>query len=662
MGIALASGVPPARGLITAIIGGILVGTLSGTPLQISGPSAGLAVMVLDLVTKHGLVALGVVVPIMGVLQIGAGMLKLGQLFRAVSPAVINGMLAGIGVLVFAAQFHVMVDDVPKGSGLDNLLSIPSAVAKGVFPLDGSVHQQAALIGLLTLAVLVGMSLLKRTQLRHVPPPLAAVIIATAATVAFGLEIIRVDMPDVIWGALAPPSLDDFEMLRDPALVFAALALTLVSSAETLLCSSALDGMHEGPRANYDRELVAQGVGNLACGSCGVPPVTGVITRSTPNVQAGATGRQSAILVGTMLLIFLLAFPTLLEIVPQACLAAILVYVGYKLVRNRPYAELLRYGKSELIIFIATVVVIVGVNLLAGIGVGVLLALGKLAFSHGRDFHKLEIEVRHDDEHDRVDVILDGAASFVRLPRLAGTLESLPKDREVLLHVDQLEYIDHACLDIITKWERQRIRQRAPVRVEWNRLQYTYHAGNRLDDTPPEHADAPVHPESLLDFLVPELVLIDPSFVGETDAIERMGRALVRHHGLDIDGDVLVASVLKREKEASTCLGEGLMVPHGVLKSRHDLLGVMAVSERGWSFDTPDGKPVRCIVLLATPKDAAAHHLAVLSALARLFARMPELRDRIVASKSPNEVREILASPEAAEVNYAFEHLASKKR
>src|SRR5262245_46317433 len=156
MGIAIASGMPPAAGLITGIVGGLIVGWLAGSPLQVSGPAAGLAVVVADLIQDHGLGVVGIVIFLAGVIQLAAGLLRLGQWFRAVSPAVIMGMLAGIGVLIFASQFHVMVDDQPKGSGLDNLFSIPEGVWKGLVPLDDeSVHHKAAMIGLLTIGIIV---------------------------------------------------------------------------------------------------------------------------------------------------------------------------------------------------------------------------------------------------------------------------------------------------------------------------------------------------------------------------------------------------------------------------------------------------------------------------------------------------------------------------
>ena len=156
MGIAIASGLPPAAGLVTGIIGGLVVGSIAGSPLQVSGPAAGLAVIVFQLVQQFGVAKLGIIVLLAGLLQLTAGLFKVGQLFRAVSPAVIHGMLGGIGVLIFASQFHVMLDDVPKGSGVNNLLSIPGAIMSGIFPVDGSTHHQAAAVGLVTIVALLG--------------------------------------------------------------------------------------------------------------------------------------------------------------------------------------------------------------------------------------------------------------------------------------------------------------------------------------------------------------------------------------------------------------------------------------------------------------------------------------------------------------------------
>ena len=176
MGIAIASGAPPALGLVTGIIGGLVVGFIAGQPLQVSGPAAGLAVMVWQLIQDYGLEAMGLAVLIGGIVQFLASLVGLGRWFRAVAPAVIQGMLAGIGVLIFASQFHVMVDDKPRGGGFDNLISIPDAVVKGIFPIDGSVHHMAAAIGIITIVSILAWNRFRPKALKMVPGPLVGVV------------------------------------------------------------------------------------------------------------------------------------------------------------------------------------------------------------------------------------------------------------------------------------------------------------------------------------------------------------------------------------------------------------------------------------------------------------------------------------------------------
>jgi MFS superfamily sulfate permease-like transporter len=156
MGIAIASGAPPSAGLITGILGGLVAGAIAGCPLQVSGPAAGLAVIVYEIIQKHGFAALAPILVLAGLIQFAAGVLKVGQFFRAMAPAVVYGMLAGIGILIFGAQFHVMVDDKPRENGLSNLFSIPESIQKGIFPVDGSSHHIAAALGLTTIVVLIG--------------------------------------------------------------------------------------------------------------------------------------------------------------------------------------------------------------------------------------------------------------------------------------------------------------------------------------------------------------------------------------------------------------------------------------------------------------------------------------------------------------------------
>jgi MFS superfamily sulfate permease-like transporter len=347
MGIAIASGVPPAAGLVTGIIGGIVAGMLSGAPLQVSGPAAGLTVLVWQLVQDHGLEALGAAVVLAGAIQISAGLLRLGQWFRAISPAVIYGMLAGIGVLIFASQFHIMVDDAPRGSGIANLIAIPDAVYKGIFPIDGSTHHVAAAIGLLTIVAIAVWTKFAPRALHMIPAPLVAAAIATAISAIMQLPIKYVNVPESLIGAVRSPGADAFTALLSPDIAIAAVALAFIASAETLLCVTAVDQLHTGARANYDRELTAQGVGNMLCGFAGALPMTGVIVRSSANVEAGGRTRMSAVLHGVWLLAAVAAVPAVLRGIPTAALAAILVRVQAGQSREGPDACTRRTQRSR---------------------------------------------------------------------------------------------------------------------------------------------------------------------------------------------------------------------------------------------------------------------------------------------------------------------------
>lgn len=410
--------------------------------------------------------------------------------------------------------------------------------------------------------------------------------------------------------------------------------------------------MHEGPRTKYDKELLAQGVGNTICGLLGALPATGVITRSTANAQAGATSRHSAVMVGGCLLVVLAFFPRTLEVIPRASLAAMLVHVGFKLIKGRPYTELRRFGESELAIFAATVAIIVSVNLLTGIIVGFVLAAAKLVASQRENFHRFKVMKERDEATGQTHLYLRGAASFLRLPKLAAALESLPSDDEVHLHVEELVFIDHACLDLIDRWECERIRSNAPVRVQWQTLHHRYHAGNPFDRTPGHHAHPP-KPEHLLDFLTPDRIVVGQNFTDKWQAIDSLAHLLT-----DIKSGIshrnLVDAVNQREHEASTCIGRGLMIPHGTIPDEFPLMGAMAISKEGWDFGAVDGRRIQCIVLLATPDKQASQHLAVLAAFARLLAT-DDLHQRLVAASSATAVYELLQSEDAVTINYLIE-------
>jgi MFS superfamily sulfate permease-like transporter len=471
MGIAIASGAPPAAGLITGIVGGLLVGSLGGSPLQVSGPAAGLAVIVFEIIQREGMGTLGVIVLAAGAIQLAAGLLKLGQWFRAVSPAVIHGMLAGIGVLIFAGQFHVMLDDAPRGSGLANLLALPEAVWKGLAPGQGATHREAALIGLLTIAVIAGWKGLAPRRLQVIPGALLAVVAATGVTAALGWPIRQVDVQSNVFTAIQFPSLHAAGQLLDGRILVAALGLAFVASAETLLCAAAVDKMHGGPRTQYDRELTAQGVGNLVCGLLGALPMTGVIVRSAANVEAGARTRLSAILHGAWLLLFVAALPGVLGMIPTASLAALLVFTGYKLVDLKRFRELRSFGRGEVAIYLATLGMIVVADLLTGVLVGVAISAAKLLYT----FSHLEVETTDRPDQNATIMRLRGAATFVRLPALAAGLDRVSPRTDLHVHLEELTYIDHACLDLLVNWERQRVAAGGRLIIDWDVLTACFH-------------------------------------------------------------------------------------------------------------------------------------------------------------------------------------------
>lgn len=482
MGIAIASGAPPALGLVTGIVGGLVVGSLAGSPLQVSGPAAGMAVLVYQLVQEHGLMMLGVVGLIAGSLQFLAGTLKLGQWFRAISPSVIQGMLAGIGILILFSQLHVMLDDAPRASGLLNIAAIPEAIIK-VFPVDGSVHHLAAMAGIVTIATIVLWNQFKPRRLALIPGPLLGVLVGTAFAVAFALPITLVGLPANLTSGLNIPTAEALAGITNPDILTLGLVFAFVASAETLLCATAVDKMHIGTRTDYDRELRAQGIGNMICGGFGALPMTGVIVRSAANVEAGATTRASAILHGGWLLLAVAALPFVLNEIPTSVLAAILVYTGYKLVNIAQIRKIAEFGRQELVIYFVTLVGVVAIDLLTGVILGFGLATLKLVYT----FSHLDIRREHDEATNRVDLWMTGSATFFSIPQLGQALESSPFGSEVRIHVEKLDYIDHACLEMLSSWEKLHQSTGGTLIVEWNELVERY--GRRSED--PSKTDIP---------------------------------------------------------------------------------------------------------------------------------------------------------------------------
>lgn len=484
-------------GIISGIIGGIVVGALSGNSLQVSGPAAGLILIVVDIIHTLGIEKLFLIIFVVGLMQILFGFLSLGKWFRAISPAIIQGMLAGIGISIFLSQFHIMLDSKPQNTFIANILDLGRVIYHSVLPMNGSAHHLAAMVGLLTICIIVVWDLLPFKKLKAVPSALVAVIIASLFANFMHFDINYIQVGQNFWSEaiFIKPSL--FAHILDLKVLISALVITFIASAETLLTSTAIDKMSSKSKTDYDKEIIAQGVGNALSGVVGGLPITGVIVRSAANINADAQTRMSTILHGLWIVLFVSFFPAILNYIPISSLAAILVYTGYKLVDIQAAKHILKLSKGEFAIYIITLVAILFTNLFEGILAGFFCALIKSAYK----VLKVDIDTEHDEQTNTITAKIHGNITFIQLPTLIEALERLPKDKNITLCAERLHYIDHACIDFIKEWEKGRRAEITTkgmpydVHVAWEQMKETYpsfkwchfHKSHDENDTPSMH-------------------------------------------------------------------------------------------------------------------------------------------------------------------------------
>ncbi|HEY3681966.1 MAG TPA: SulP family inorganic anion transporter [Streptosporangiaceae bacterium] len=469
LGIAVATGVPVVAGLIAAVVGGVVGGALGGSVVAVSGPAAGLTVIVAELVQTFGWAATCAITVAAGALQLGLGLFRVARTALAVSPAVVHGMLAGVGIVIALAQVHVVLGGRPHGTALDNLRALPSQLA--------GHHGPAVATGVLTLAVLIAWPRLP-APLRRVPAALVAVVLTTVAASALGWDLARVDLPDTI--AWTPPVLPQGGW---PAIATAVVSVALVASVESLLCAVAVDRLHDGPRAALNRELTGQGVANMITGALGGLPIAGVIVRSTTNVASGARTRWSSVLHGSWILLLVLTGAALLERIPMAALAALLVFVGAQMVDIRHLRGLHRHREAA--VYLATVAVVVGVGLLEGVLTGVaiaaVIALWRLTRLH----------VRTEYDGGNALVTCTGAPTFLAVPRLTRLLRAIPPGTHVDLVLD-VGFMDHAAVESVRTWQAGHERLGGEVRVSGQGTRwYQSHMTGHTSPAPADFTGAP---------------------------------------------------------------------------------------------------------------------------------------------------------------------------
>jgi len=435
LGIAIASDAPPLAGLIAAIVGGIVAGALGGSPLQVSGPAAGLTVIVAGLVAQFGWAVTCAITVCAGLVQILLGLSRVGRAALAISPMVVHAMLAGIGITIALQQIHVLLGGDSHSSAWRNVTELP-----GHF---GDAGLAGMAIGGLVIAILVAWRWAP-ARIRRIPGPLVAVLAATIAAAAFAPEVPRIALDGSLVDAMALPSLPEG---RWTAFAIGVVTVALIASVESLLTAVAVDRMQTGTRSNLDRELVGQGAANMVSGAVGGLPITGVIVRSSANVAAGARTRASSILHGVWVLVFALPFAGLVERIPTAALAGLLIVIGIQLVKLTHIETARRNG--DLAVYLVTVGGVVFLNLLEGVLLGLALSILMTVWRVARARVTAEPV-----DTDRWEVTVAGSCTFLCLPRLHKTLEAVPPGTRVRLTV-AADYLDHAASEFIEAWRRQ---------------------------------------------------------------------------------------------------------------------------------------------------------------------------------------------------------------
>ena len=463
LGIALASGAPLFSGLIAGIVGGIVVGILSGSKIGVSGPAAGLAAIVLSAIATLGSFENFLLAVVLGgVIQVFFGILKAGVIGYYFPSSVIKGMLTGIGIIIILKQIpHFFgYDSDPEGDFSFNQVDGGNTFS-GIFETFSNISIGATVIGLIAMAILLLWSnvLSKKGKFfQLVQGPLVAVVVGiiyyvlTATNSKFGISsehLVSVPVPDDFDSFLGQFSFPNFGAITNPDIWVIGFTIALVASLETLLCVEATDKLD--PHKNVtptNRELLAQGVGNIVSGMIGGLPVTQVIVRSSANIQSGGRTKMSAIIHGFLLLISVILIPTLLNKIPLSVLAAILFIVGWKLAKPALFKQMYDLGWKQFVPFIVTILGIVFIDLLYGIGLGLAVGIAVILLKSYQNSHFLHIE-GEESADGKVKMTLAEEVTFINKGTILKELDKLPENSYLELDVRKTRYLDHDIIEIL---------------------------------------------------------------------------------------------------------------------------------------------------------------------------------------------------------------------
>ena len=477
LGIAMASGFPPMAGIITAIIGGLLVSRISGSNITINGPAAGMIVVILDAVQSLGegdamagyRYTLAAIV-IASVFQALSGVFKAGRLSAFFPLSVVHGMLAAIGIIIMAKQFHTLLGVKPAAKSLFGVIAeIPHSLYE--------MNPEIALIGFLGLALLIIWSLIKNPNLKMIPAPLLVVLLGLALERYFDLDHVHkylflpdtqflpeheftigpaflVSVPEHFMSGFYFP---DFSKIATLEFWEAVITIWLVGSLESLLSAAAVDKLDPYKRtSNLNRDLTAVGVGNMIAGMVGGLPMIAEIVRSSANINNGAKTGWANFFHGAFLLVFVAFFPKLIHEIPLASLAALLVFTGFRLASPKEFAKTWTIGLDNFIVFISTIIGVLAIDLLVGVAIGIVVKLilhvvrgVKLSNIFSMAYH-----VNQTDENT-YHVAITGAAVFSNFISLKSVLGNLPEHKTIVFDFSDAGLIDHTVMEFIEHFNHE---------------------------------------------------------------------------------------------------------------------------------------------------------------------------------------------------------------
>ncbi len=460
LGIAIASNAPPIAGIIAGIVGGMVAGFFSGSHLTINGPAAGLIVIVLGAVAELGMgdpvvgfQRASAVVVVVGILQIVLGFMKAGKLANFFNLSVIHGMLAGIGIIIILKMFHVAVgmDGTEVVKSAKGMLGLITAIP---YSLTNMINPLVAVIGGLAFLIMAIWPMMPKAVGKFIPAPLVLAVLGLVLATSFNVDKkFLLEVPLDFFGALRLP---DFSMIFSLISLKYIFIFLFVNSLESLLTASAIDKQDPWNRqSNMNKEFIGKGVGNALSAAIGGLPIIAEVVRSAANIMNGARTRWSNFFHGSFLLLFVLAIPAVLNMIPIAALAGMLVFIGFRLAHPKEFAHVLEIGKEEFMYMFVTAMIVVFVDLLAGVFFGTLLAM-VVNIARGVPVSRLfKATTSTQEQGDKVTFKLQSAAGFHSFMDIRAKLDKIPNGKNVVIDFSEAGFVDHTVHERLFDFSRE---------------------------------------------------------------------------------------------------------------------------------------------------------------------------------------------------------------